>query len=221
MAAKGDEIPAMPSEPRPRESGSASERFCALLDAELCGICALSAEQAAELYRHYCLLVRWNRVLNLSSVTKLEEAITRHYCESAFLAVHLPSDAGSVLDVGSGAGFPGSPVAVMRPNAQVTLAESHQRKAVFLREATRHLPNVRVAAERAEGIPGQFAWVISRAVRWEAVLPVVQEGVALLLGAKDGEAARQDRRICWDAPVALPWGRERVLLKGMFAKTNS
>ena len=103
--------------------------------------------------------------MNLTTVIRtLEEAIERHYCESLFLAAQLAGRRScGVADVGSGAGFPGFPVAVLRPDCSVTLIESHQRKAVFLREASRGLPNVRVLANRAEDVTRQFDRVISRA----------------------------------------------------------
>jgi len=71
---------------------------------------------------------------------------------------------------GLGAGFPGIPLAIFRPELQVTLIESHQRKAVFLREAARGLSNVLVIAERAESVNESFDWVVSRAVAVEEVL---------------------------------------------------
>ena len=190
---------------------SEAERFSGLLRQEFP---ALSAQQAAALHRHYQLLVRWNRVLNLTSVSDMEQAAVRHYCESLFLAVHLPAGPVSVLDIGSGAGFPGIPVAILRPDCAVTLAEAHRRKAVFLREATRKMCNVRVVAARAEGIGQRFEWVISRAVRWAAVLPIATNHVGLLLGQRDATEAGRAAGFLWQTPLPLPWGRERVLLLG-------
>src|ERR1700681_467468 len=115
------------------------------------------------LQAHYELLLRWNRVLNLTTIDSLEEAIERHYCESLFLAVHLSPSPLHLADVGSGAGFPGIPVAVVRPDCTVTLIESHKRKAVFLREAARKLPNVRVLSQRGEDIKERFDCAVSRA----------------------------------------------------------
>src|ERR1017187_6190482 len=100
--------------------------------------------------------MRWNRSLNLTAIRSREEAIERHYCESLFLGARLPAGALRIADVGSGAGFPGFPVAVLRPECSVTLIESHKRKAVFLREASRTLPNVRVFAKRAEDVGERF-----------------------------------------------------------------
>ncbi len=175
----------------------------------------LTDPQIALLFDHYQLLTRWNRVLNLTTIDDLEEAVVRHYCESLFLAVHLPG-AGpvSVLDVGAGAGFPGIPVAVFRPNCTVCLAESHQRKAVFLREATRNWVNVRVEGRRAENVSGDFEWVVSRAVRWEPVLAIAQRRIGLLLGQEDARAATNAPGFLWQPEIPLPWGRRRVLLLG-------
>jgi 16S rRNA (guanine527-N7)-methyltransferase len=104
--------------------------FAELLRAKVSGIVRLTDQQIEILEAHYQLLVRWNRVLNLTSVRSMEEAIERHYGESLFLAVHLPDEPLRVVDVGSGAGFPGIPVGVMRPDCSVTLIEAHARKAV-------------------------------------------------------------------------------------------
>jgi 16S rRNA (guanine(527)-N(7))-methyltransferase RsmG len=124
----------------------------------------LTIQQAELLAQHYGLMLRWNKVMNLTRIDKVEEAIERHYLESLQVAASLPAGALRIADVGSGAGFPGIPVSVVRPECSVTLIESHKRKSVFLKEATRSLPNVRVLAMRAEEVADSFDWVISRAV---------------------------------------------------------
>jgi 16S rRNA (guanine527-N7)-methyltransferase len=141
--------------------------FADLLRERLKGIAELSAEQIGTLESHYALLLRWNKTLNLTRITSLEEAVERHYVESLFLGAHLPTGTLQIADVGSGAGFPGFPVSVLRPDCMVTLIESHQRKAVFLREASRDLENVRVVAKRAEAVEDKFDWLVSRAVSYE------------------------------------------------------
>jgi len=193
------------------------ERFHSLLFQKLEGVCPLTENQAALLFQHYLLLDRWNRVLNLSSIRNMETAIVRHYCESVFLAANLPPGSFSVGDLGSGAGFPGIPLAVVRPECQVTLIESHQRKAVFLREATRDYPNVQVICARAEKIPEKFDWLVSRAVAWREVLSVVPglaQNVALLLGAGDAEELFQSQPSAWHSPLSLPWAGQQRLIFG-------
>src|ERR1700736_2752496 len=111
-------------------------------------------------------MLRWNKTINLTRIERVEEAVDRHYAESLFLGVNLPPGPLKIADVGSGAGFPGIPVAILRPNVSIALIESHQRKAVFLKEATRSLPNVTVISRRAEEIAESFDWIVSRAVSW-------------------------------------------------------
>jgi len=185
-----------------------------MLQAKLAGICELSSEQLAHLQAHYELLTRWNKVLNLTSVRTIEETVERHYSESVFLACHLPEGPISIADIGSGAGFPGIPVAILQPNAAVTLIESHQRKAVFLREASRDLPNVRVIPKRAEAISTHFDWVISRAVKYSDIaadLTRLGENAAILTG----ETQPSDLPgFEWQEPIRLPWGAHRLLWIG-------
>ena len=198
------------------------EAFSQLLTERFCGVGNVSAAQVQQLYSHYQLLVRWNRVLNLTSIVNVEEMVVRHYCESLFLGLHLPLEPVSVLDVGSGAGFPGIPMAILRPDCRFTLAESHQRKAVFLREASRALGNVRVVARRAEQIEETFEWVVSRAVGWKEVLPVARRQarrVALLLGERDAEEVCTQPGIVWQPAARIPWGRQQVLVLGQLCST--
>src|ERR1035437_1213744 len=162
--------------------------FVDLLRQRLAGVVELSAGQVEALEAHYQLLLRWNPILNLTSIKGMEEAVERHYCESLFLGTHLPQGRLRIADIGSGAGFPGFPVAVLRPDCSVTLVESHQRKAVFLREVSRALPNVRVLAKRAEAVGERFDRVISRAVSYRDLTPslkVLGESVDLLTGAEE------------------------------------
>jgi 16S rRNA (guanine(527)-N(7))-methyltransferase RsmG len=175
---------------------------------------ALSPEQCAALEAHLELLLRWNRTLNLTAIRDREEAIERHYCESLFLGARLPAGALTIADVGSGAGFPGFPVAVLRPDCMVTLIESHQRKAVFLREASRKMSNIRVLAKRAEEVKERFDRVISRAVSYEDLTPVLKK-LALNADLLSGSEAPPDGMgLTWDPPVTLPWGKQRFLWTG-------
>src|SRR3954471_4938277 len=110
--------------------------FRDLLRSELSPYTQISDAQLDLLEGHYRILERWNQKINLTRIEKLEDVVRFHYCESLFLDQFLPSDALHVADVGSGPGFPGIPVAILRPDIQITLIESHQRKAAFLREAS-------------------------------------------------------------------------------------
>jgi 16S rRNA G527 N7-methylase RsmG len=178
-----------------------------LVRQHLAGIIDVTAEQVAAFERHYELLLHWNAKINLTTVTELHEAALRHYCESVFLSTHLTG--GSVADVGSGAGFPGMPIAVMHPEWTVHLIESHQRKAVFLREACRELSNVKVLATRAESVKEEYVWLVSRAVAPESLRRLkIAVNFAVLCSESDAGTLQPDRI------VALPWGESRVVAIG-------
>src|SRR5262245_11953057 len=132
--------------------------FRELLTNRLCGIAKLDEAQTEALEAHYGLMAKWNRVLNLTAIDKLADVVERHYCESIFAALHIPPENWSIADIGSGPGFPGFPIAVMRRDCRVTLVESHQRKAVFLREVSRSQSNIYVNANRAEEVRERFNW---------------------------------------------------------------
>lgn len=183
--------------------------FPDLLRERLAGIVELSPEQVAVLQAHYELMVRWNQTLNLTTITDLSAVVERHYCESLFLGSLLPAGVWRVADVGSGPGFPGFPVAVLRPDCAVTLIESHQRKAVFLKEAGRGVRNIRVLARRAEDVGEEFDWVISRAVSYQDLTKSLRKlgrHAALLTG---GDAPPEGMGFEWREAVGLPWGDQR------------
>lgn len=174
----------------------------------------LTSEQQAALEAHLDLLIRWNKSLNLTAIRNREEAIERHYGEALFLGSRLPAGELRIADIGSGAGFPGFPVAVLRPDCSVTLIESHQRKAVFLKEAVRKVSNVRVLAKRAEDVTETFDWVVSRAVSHADLTPFLKRfapNAALLGGAEIPPASLGFE---WEAPIALPWGNQRFVWVG-------
>ncbi len=113
------------------------------------------------------LLLKWNARTNLTAIRDAESIVTRHFGESLFLARHLPQNIHTVLDLGSGAGFPGLPLHLLRPDLTVTLAESQHKKAAFLREVVRSLHlSTHVHAGRAESLVGtqHFDVVTLRAV---------------------------------------------------------
>jgi 16S rRNA (guanine(527)-N(7))-methyltransferase RsmG len=179
--------------------------FKELLAAEFAPWGTLSTKQLDQLEAHYRQLVSWNSRLNLTRITDLKEAVQFHYCESLFLAASLQSGVLRIADIGSGAGFPGIPVAIFRPDCEVTLVESHQRKCVFLREASRGLLNVRVVADRGQDISNRFDVAISRAVTPSEVLSLpLADHFSLLIGAIDALELQ-------GKSTPLPWGNSRVL----------
>lgn len=200
-----------------------SDWFSQLLNGELSRWIRLAESQVDQLYRHYELLLRWNRRMNLTTVKPGPETVRRHYCESLFFAAQLPAaDKNiSVLDLGSGAGFPGIPTAILKPEWKITLLESSRRKSVFLRESSRNLQNVSVLAERMEATSVQGDWAVARAIDPKEVLlqiPRLAPNIGLMLGEDDFSSIRHDSRIAWAEPVQLPWGDRRLCVYGYVSR---
>ncbi len=131
------------------------------------------------LLEYLALLVRWNRAYNLTAVRDPREMVDKHLLDS--LAMHayvdpLLASGGALADLGTGAGLPGIPLAIVKPGLRVTLVESNGKKARFMREALRQLvlPQVRVAESRIESLdePGAYAAITARAL---ATLPLIVE----------------------------------------------
>lgn len=182
------------------------------------------------------ILQRWNARINLTAIRDPEEVVTRHFGESLFAARHLfpnrsvvpgPSTAerSTLADLGSGAGFPGLPLKLWAPPIFLTLIESSQKKATFLREVVRALTltNVDVQSVRAEAIPqSAFDTVTLRAVEsFEKLLPVAARLVApggrlaLLIGRTQLESAQSLLpEFTWTESEAMPGSRSRVLALG-------
>jgi 16S rRNA G527 N7-methylase RsmG len=178
--------------------------FRELLQSEYQPWGALSNLQLDQLEGHYQLLEAWNSRLNLTRIRELTEVVRFNYCESLFVSTVLPKGPLRVCDLGSGAGFPGIPLAVARPDLEVALIESDQRKAVFLREAVRSLPNVTVLAIRYQDSTGTFDWMVSRAVALGELLPCkIAPSFVLLLSAQTVPPGAE--------VIKLPWGHDRVL----------
>jgi 16S rRNA (guanine527-N7)-methyltransferase len=135
----------------------------------------------AQLGSYLDLLLKWNARTNLTAIRGPEEIVARHFGESLFAGLRLPSGAATLLDFGSGAGFPGLPIQLLRPELAVTLAESQGKKASFLREAVRTLGlGTEVWAGRVEAMAAQrrFDVVALRAVdRMDAALAAAQTRV--------------------------------------------
>src|SRR6185503_6163459 len=172
------------------------------------------------------ILLKWNSRISLTSVRDPQQMVSRHFGESLFLAENLlhPEWHGTVVDVGSGAGFPGLPVAMYSSMADVTLIESQGKKAAFLNEViyALKLKNVRVFHGRAEQFSARADLITLRAVEeferaLRIALDLVKVGgrVALMVGQAQVEKARLlSSDFKWEQPAKVPEGQSRVLLVG-------
>jgi 16S rRNA (guanine527-N7)-methyltransferase len=204
------------------EAGAAGRRLNELL-AEA-GQAKLDSATAARFEAYFHLLVRWNSHMNLTALRDGEKIFSRHFVESIACARALPAEIGNLLDFGSGAGFPGLPIALCRPEVEVTLAESQGKKAAFLREAVRTLGiGVTVHGGRAEALHRQFDCVTLRAVdrmgqAVRAAARLVRPGGWLATLTTEGESAGMRAAagpgFAWEAGLALPGGHRRILGMG-------
>jgi 16S rRNA (guanine527-N7)-methyltransferase len=189
----------------------------------------LSSRQLAQILAYLDLLLRWNRRINLTSLTRPEDCLTRHFGESLFLARVLKLH-GRLLDVGSGAGFPGLALKIVFPAVEATLLEPVAKKRAFLKEAARacQLDGVEVRAERLEsyapGAAGRFEAATVRALGRipETVLqlaPCLKLGghICLWLGRSQTESLRGLSWIDWQDPVLTPPSESRFIQIGSVA----
>lgn len=164
------------------------------------------------------LIIKWNARINLTGIRTPEEIVRCHFGESLLVGAHVGA-CGTLLDFGSGAGFPGVPIQLLRPDVHVTLAESQGKKAAFLNEAVRSLGlRSEVWAGRVEALPvaQRFDVVTMRAVD-NMDLAVGEAGLrakerVLLVGTADQmvySGLTEDFRMA--EPVRMPGSREGVL----------
>jgi 16S rRNA (guanine527-N7)-methyltransferase len=127
---------------------------------------SFSSEVSTRLLDYLSLLEKWNQAINLTAIRERDRMVTHHLLDSLSVIPHLPKQGHQLADIGSGAGLPGIPLAIARPDVTVTLVEPNQKKVAFLRQAkgALGLTNLEVLGKRVEDIPGtSFDCVISRA----------------------------------------------------------
>jgi 16S rRNA (guanine527-N7)-methyltransferase len=175
---------------------------------------------AYDKFRAYLeVLLRWNQRLSLTAVRDPDQIIQRHFVECAFVAQRLPKDISDLMDYGSGAGLPGIPIAICRPEMSVTLAEAHAKKASFLREALRVLDlKGEVYGGRVETMPErQFDAVAMRAVeKMDLAIPLalqrVKRYLVLLTTERSGVARGTSvPDLEWLEPISIPNTKQMVL----------
>ena len=140
----------------------------------------LAPEQIEQFLAYLALLLKWNRKMNLTALRSPREIIIHHFLDSLLLLPHLPQNV-RLLDIGSGAGFPGIPLKIARPGLTITLAEATAKKVSFLKEAVRRLGLSGMnlipvfLGKEPVALPPEVSWdfFVSRGVKLEAVLRAV------------------------------------------------
>jgi 16S rRNA (guanine527-N7)-methyltransferase len=185
------------------------------------GMDPLPPEADLQFSSYLQLLLKWNAKLNLTSIRTPDEILQRHFVESIFCARQLPDGLKTLLDFGSGGGFPGVPIAICRPEIAITLSESQGKKAAFLREVARTLGlKASVHGGRAEELKHNFDAVTLRAVdkMGDAVSAAVERvavggAMVLMIGEQDVRKLSEPR-LTWESPTPIPGSENRVILLG-------
>ena len=186
----------------------------------------VNEQQIVYIQQYMKLLLTWNEKINLTAIRDPLEILYRHFCESMYAAVAVPVENGRLADVGSGAGFPGIPLKIIRPGLHTFLVESNMKKATFLAEVLRtiELPDTKVLVSRYEELGEELMpldYVCSRAVgefepflAWAASERIAAKQVILWIGSRDLDQARRGMDWGWREPIPVPHSLRRYLLVG-------
>jgi len=183
-------------------------------------------EQVLQIQQYIRILLQWNDKVNLTAIRDPLEILYRHFCESMYASVAVPVENGRLADVGSGGGFPGLPLKIIRPDLRVFLVESSIKKVTFLAEVIRELglKDVQVLARRYEELGEEVApldFVCSRALgefpaflEWARSEQIAAKRVILWIGARDLPEIQKIRTWEWAEPIQVPNSLRRLLLVG-------
>jgi 16S rRNA (guanine527-N7)-methyltransferase len=183
-------------------------------------------DQVLQIQQYIKILLTWNEKINLTAIRDPLEILYRHFCESMYAADAVPLDKGRLADVGSGAGFPGLPLKILRPDLQVFLVESNIKKVTFLAEVIRELglTGAQVLSRRYEELGEEVApldYVCSRALgefstflEWASSQQIAAKQVILWIGARDLADVEKVSTWDWREPIPVPNSLQRLLLVG-------
>src|SRR5215472_6124294 len=208
----------------PAPSIAAIERAAAQFQLDLNGT------QVQQIQQYTGLLVAWNEKISLTAIRDPLEILYRHFCESMYGSTVLSVGKCRGADVGSGGGFPGLPLKIIRPDLEVFLIESNIKKATFIAEVIRTLglTDTRVLVRRYEELGEEVApldFVCSRALgdfapflSWASSPHVSASNMLLWVGGRDLEELKALGGWDWAPPKPMPHSIQRFLLLGSRAK---
>lgn len=218
--------------------GQPGDMTAELLSAYVSG---LNDKQIEQFINYYNVLIERNRVMNLTRITSPIEAAQKHFADSILGAELLPENA-RVIDVGTGAGFPGIPLKIVRPDIELVLLDSLAKRIGFLEEAcakigigARAIHARAEDAARSDGLRAHFDAALSRAVApmnllLELTVPFLKVGGRSLMykgaGAAEEIAACPNacRELCCSLTTRdydVPWGERTIVIAEKLSKTPS
>jgi len=186
---------------------------------------AIDNTQVVLIQRYISVLLHWNEKLNLTAIRDPLDILHRHFCESMYGGVAVEVF-GRLADIGSGPGFPGIPLKILRPELELFLVESNIKKGTFLAEVVRELEltNARVLISRYEELGEELApldFVCSRALgefgpflKWAGSEQLSARRLLLWIGGRDLDEVRKARNWEWQVPILVPNSLRRYILQG-------
>jgi 16S rRNA (guanine527-N7)-methyltransferase len=189
--------------------------------------CIVPSVELLERIRAYIpLLLKWNQSVSLTAITDIDQILRFHFGESLFALSMLPVEKSRLADVGSGAGFPGIPLAMASPSSNVTLIESNAKKFAFLSQVIRELRlknafALRCRMEDVKGPDRLFDLITARALgqfkpllRWSRERLTPSGRIALWLGEDDVSEVSSEPGWEWRTATAIPGSERRFILSG-------
>jgi 16S rRNA (guanine527-N7)-methyltransferase len=182
--------------------------------------------QVSQIQQYMQMLLAWNDKINLTAIQDPLEILYRHFCESMYVATRMALERGRLADIGSGGGFPGLPLKILRPGLETFLVESNAKKGTFIAEVIRNigLNSARVFVSRYEELSEELTpldFVCSRAVgeyepflAWASSDRIAAGKVILWIGAGDLDRVRKTAGWEWQDPVPIPRSLRRLVLAG-------
>jgi 16S rRNA (guanine527-N7)-methyltransferase len=183
-------------------------------------------DQVLQIQQYIKILLAWNEKVNLTAIRDPLEILHRHFCESMYAAEAIALEKGRLADVGSGGGFPGLALKIIRPGLHVFLVESNIKKVTFLAEVIRELglSGAQVLARRYEELGEEMApldYVCARALgefpsflEWASSEQIAAKQVILWIGARDLLEIQKINTWDWQEPIPVPNSLRRLLLAG-------
>jgi len=173
-------------------------------------------DQVLQIQQYMKILLTWNEKINLTAIRDPLEILHRHFCECMYAAEAVSLEKGRLADVGSGGGFPGLALKIIRPGLQVFLVESNIKKVTFLAEV--------ILARRYEELGEEIApleYICSRALgefpgflEWARSEQIAAKQVILWIGARDLDEIQKISTWDWQEPIPVPHSLRRLLLVG-------